>query len=1234
MAKLGTAFVSVEPDFTAFDRLVAQKLGSSFASAGEQSGRDFNKGFDKNTSGIIVPISRALRDVGAGADAAGVKARNFGREAAKAAGVAQDAVKKIGAEITDLPPLDIPTPKIADPVATPQFASLDRTGKLDISITGANAKLAQIQATLDALTSDPNVIDLDLKTGELLAKFRTVEKARDKLVAERAAIIPLSLDGTIDERIAAVGLQMDELNARKAALSARPQTIEVQTEAAQAHAELARLEEEKRRLTATKAKMNVEVDESIGSRLREIADSAKALTAGFGGGGLGDATTRVSFGFLSFGASLTPLVGLIAAAAVTIGVSLVGALAALVSSLALAAAGVAALGAAFGGVLAAGLALVIPVVVRMAKVFESLKADNDAADAAARGAAAGSQAAAAAAKAQEAAARGLSDANRSLADAQRQVGVAAKAAYREMADAAEDASDKIRGVETAQLSLDRAQISTERARLELEQFRNELGVTGEAFGAAFDKFTDVSVDTSGLRAAIADANAASGSKLNAEQELDLRDKILAVREARQREKDAIDGVSDATRASTRAQQVDNAFKREGIGASQGYQAALKGVEAAQRRVADAQRAVGDARDAAAVGAGVAAQEKAAQLAGRLTRAEVKLKETIQEVGKALRGAFTPATDAVVAGMTTGLSRIPKLVNPLRGAFKRLGEAWRDSIKTFSADLIRDDSITKMRAFTDGAAKLAGPVTRGISALLDILTDIARAALPYLISGTEKVADKLEDWAKGTANAAKLDEVIGNLVDHTKTWLGVAVAIGDVFLAFFVDAAAPGQALAENIKDLAERTAAWLRDDGREKLAQFFRDTIPLAKQVVGFFGALVVNTFRFGQIAAPILGAVFSAFGAVVGVVREVVHWFGEHETAATILLAVVGGVAAAFAAFAVGAGIAAAATAALSGAIAVLTAIVFANPIGLIVAAVVGLGAALFIAYKRSETFRNVVDGVFRAVKTVAETAYNFIRNNWKTLFVVLTGPFGLATLAIVKSFDTIKGAARAALGVIIRLVDGLAGAWSTMLTALSNVPGFGWAKRGAEAIDGAREKLRGLTRDLLDVPEKKTLRLNVALTADAKKALKALNELGTSVGGPTGRGSIPIRRALGGIVPGTGTGDTVAAMLTPGEYVTRQAIVNMIGPTVFADINAGRLDPRVGYEPGQRPTVSAVRPSGPRFATGGLAGAGVAVTERPNLTINTPITVPGGGPPDPVALAAAQMRIVESRGGFPRQS
>lgn len=99
-------------------------------------------------------------------------------------------------------------------------------------------------------------------------------------------------------------------------------------------------------------------------------------------------------------------------------------------------------------------------------------------------------------------------------------------------------------------------------------------------------------------------------------------------------------------------------------------------------------------------------------------------------------------------------------------------------------------------------------------------------------------------------------------------------------------------------------------------------------------------------------------------------------------------------------------ASAAMTGAQWALNAAMEANPVFLIVAGVLLLVGAIVLAYKHSETFRRIVDAAFKAVQRAASFAFTWVKNNWPLLLAILTGPVGLAVLAIVKNFDKIKTA------------------------------------------------------------------------------------------------------------------------------------------------------------------------------------------------------------------------------------
>lgn len=121
------------------------------------------------------------------------------------------------------------------------------------------------------------------------------------------------------------------------------------------------------------------------------------------------------------------------------------------------------------------------------------------------------------------------------------------------------------------------------------------------------------------------------------------------------------------------------------------------------------------------------------------------------------------------------------------------------------------------------------------------------------------------------------------------------------------------------------------------------------------------------------------------------------------------------------------------------LNAALDANPIALVVLAIAALAAGLIYAYKHSETFRNIVNGAFNAVASVARNVFgwlsnavgnvvDFIRNHWVLLLSILTGPIGAAAIFIITHFSQIKDF----IGNVIGTIK------STVSNGLSDVFGF----------------------------------------------------------------------------------------------------------------------------------------------------------------------------------------------------
>ena len=100
------------------------------------------------------------------------------------------------------------------------------------------------------------------------------------------------------------------------------------------------------------------------------------------------------------------------------------------------------------------------------------------------------------------------------------------------------------------------------------------------------------------------------------------------------------------------------------------------------------------------------------------------------------------------------------------------------------------------------------------------------------------------------------------------------------------------------------------------------------------------------------------------------------------------------------------------------------ANPIGLIVLAVVALIAAFVIAYKRSETFRNIVDSIARVVQDNLIKAFDFLKKKIDELWPVVQSVFA----SIKPVLEGIGKVVEFGIGVYILLIGTYIRTWITI--------------------------------------------------------------------------------------------------------------------------------------------------------------------------------------------------------------
>lgn len=204
---------------------------------------------------------------------------------------------------------------------------------------------------------------------------------------------------------------------------------------------------------------------------------------------------------------------------------------------------------------------------------------------------------------------------------------------------------------------------------------------------------------------------------------------------------------------------------------------------------------------------------------------------------------------------------------------------------------------------------------------------------------------------------------------------------------------------------------------------------PLEAMVTGFFeGASNSNMLDSA------LQGVVTVVNATSEGLANLTKFIQDNKAAQSILIGVIGGVAAAWTAMKVvqiATTIATtgmtAATTAMTVAQAALNFVLTANPIGIIIVAIAALAAGLIYAYNTSEEFRNVVDTAFAVVKGVVLSAIQIITTTitgFKATWDTLTVKIGDATSAISgilqSAFSAYVAIVTLPMNIIIGLVKG----------------------------------------------------------------------------------------------------------------------------------------------------------------------------------------------------------------------
>lgn len=312
-----------------------------------------------------------------------------------------------------------------------------------------------------------------------------------------------------------------------------------------------------------------------------------------------------------------------------------------------------------------------------------------------------------------------------------------------------------------------------------------------------------------------------------------------------------------------------------------------------------------------------------------------------------------------------------------------------------------------------------------------------------------------------------------------------------------------------------------------------QDAMPAIHEMADALGKVLVSAV---EALAPVIGNVVSALAPLLPIVADVAAQVLNFLAPALVtVIGVIGKflgwltqAPGPLKALAVGIGIAAAAVWAINAAMA-------ANPVSLIIIGIAALIVLVVACYQRFETFRNIVNAVWGAIKNGASAVVNWLKANWLTVLVgVLTGPFGLLVLYVVKNFNKIKAAAKAlwnaikagaravgnavktvfsaAFGAVAGIVRRYVGVIRTVLNGIKTV---------VSAVAGyVRERFASAWRAVADIARSQISAIRTALS-NIRSAISsivsyirsAFTSAWSAVSSAATRALSPIRSAIDGI-------------------------------------------------------------------------------------------------------------------------
>jgi hypothetical protein len=392
--------------------------------------------------------------------------------------------------------------------------------------------------------------------------------------------------------------------------------------------------------------------------------------------------------------------------------------------------------------------------------------------------------------------------------------------------------------------------------------------------------------------------------------------------------------------------------------------------------------------------------------------------------------------------------IKKAAVPAAAALAGLGIVAVDAVKAF----MEDDKAAQLLATS--LRNTTGATDAQIASVEKFITQTSIAAAV----ADDELRPAFDKLVRGTGDITKAQDLMNlalNISAGTGKDLG---AVSDALSKAFNGQLGPLKKLDPALAGLIANGAT--ADEVFAALGDTFKGAASTSANTAS--GKMKSFSIQMGEFKESVGAAVFPIVDKLLPAFKSVADFVTNNTTLVITLGAVVGGLAVAIIAVNAATTAWAATTKAAAAIQAAFNAIMAANPIFLIGAAIVAVIAILVLLQKEFGIFDGVIRFVgeaFSAVWGAIKSVFDWVKNNWPLILAVITGPFGLAIAFVVKFKDDIMGifsliynGIKSAMGFVAGVItapfkaafNAIAGLWNSTIGKLSFsvpswVPGLG---------------------------------------------------------------------------------------------------------------------------------------------------------------------------------------------------